>query len=106
MKRNEKIFNDLKMDTFLAIAAGLSFYVLCMVLPLVGPTGSRVEHALKNKVTFLSVLMATFILAATSTYKRIERRKLEKCSFPWFQGGLSAVCVLILVTLLFNGLAI
>ena len=39
--------------TALAVASGLSFFFLCMILPLVGPAGSRVEHAGQNKVVFL-----------------------------------------------------
>ena len=58
----------------LAIAAGFSFYVLCMVLPLVGPAGSRVPHAARNRATFLMVLLITLVLAGASTYVALQRR--------------------------------
>jgi len=90
----------------LAFSAGIFFYLLCMVMPLVGPTGSRVEHAGQNKATFLVLLLLTLLLAAASTYSRQGRRKLEGGALPWFSMGLSALCLVMLAIVLFNGFSI
>ena len=68
----------------LAVASGLSFFFLCMILPLVGPGGSRVDYAGQNKAVFLLVLFVTFILAALSTYSKLGRRKVDGSPRPWF----------------------
>lgn len=107
MERNEKnIARKPAMGMALAIAAGFSFYILCMILSLVGPTGSRVAHASKNKTTFLAVLVLTLVLAGASTYVAMQQRKAEGGSLPVFSMGLCVICILFLVILLFNGFAI
>lgn len=95
-----------KTGTALALASGLSFFSLCMVLPLVGPAGSRVEHAGKNQVAFLLVLLVTFALAGLATWSKLGRRKVDGGPLPWFSFGLCAVCVATLVVLLSGGFAI
>ena len=95
-----------KTGTTLAVTAGLSFFVLCMILPLVGPAGSRVEHAGKNQAAFIMVLLLTLTLSALSTYSKFGRRKIDGSPLPVFSVGLSTVCVLTLIVLLFGGFAI
>jgi ABC-type transport system involved in cytochrome c biogenesis permease component len=92
--------------TVLAVASGLSFFFLCMILPLVGPAGSKMEHAAKNKAAFLGVLMITFLLAALASYSKIGRRKVDGGSLPHWSLGLCLVCVLTLLVLLVDGFAI
>lgn len=92
--------------TILAVASGLSFFLLCMILPLVGPAGSRVEHAAKNQTAFTLVLLLTFVLAATSTYSKWGCRKKHAGGMPWFSMGLSAICILTFIVLFMGGFAI
>lgn len=110
MEQEQKYENDVLFKpatgTALAVASGLSFFFLCMILPLVGPAGSRVEHAGQNKVAFLAVLLVTFTLAALSAFSKLGRRKIDGSPRPFFSFGLCAVCVLTLVILLFDGFAI
>ncbi len=94
------------VGTALAVASSLSFFVLCMSLPLVGPAGSRVDHAAKNQAIFLLVLFVTFALAATAAYSKLGRRKVEGGPLPWFSFGLCGVCVLTLAVLLLGGFAV
>ncbi|MDF7824283.1 hypothetical protein P4B35_09695 [Pontiellaceae bacterium B12227] len=102
---NDVIFRPVT-GTVLAVASGLSFFFLCMILPLVGPAGSRVEHAAKNKVAFLAVLLVTFTLAALAAFSKLGRRKVDDSPLPLFSFGLCGVCILTLVILLFDGFAI
>lgn len=92
--------------TTLAVASGLSFFFLCMILPLVGPAGSRVEHAGQNQAVFLAVLLVTFVLAALSAYSKMGRRKVDGSPLPKVSFGLCVLCVLTLVVLLSGGFAI
>ena len=92
--------------TVLAVASGLSFFFLCMILPLVGPAGSKVEHAGKNKAAFLGVLVITFLLAALAACSKIGRRKVDGSSLPWWSLGLCLICILSLLVLLVDGFAI
>jgi uncharacterized membrane protein YidH (DUF202 family) len=94
------------LGTALAIASGFSFYILCMILSLVGPAGSRVPHAAKNKATFLSVLMVTLVLSGASVYVSVKKQKEQGGSLPRFPIGLCVTCILILFVVLFNGFAI
>ena len=92
--------------TILAVASGLSFFFLCMILPLVGPAGSRVEHADKNQTAFIFVLLLTFALAAASTRSKLGCRKNEGGPLPWFSIGLCTVCILTFFVLVVGGFKI
>ena len=92
--------------TILAVASGLSFFLLCMILPLVGPAGSRVEHAGKNKAAFILVLLLTLALAVASAWSKLGLRKSHGGAMPWFSLGLIAVCILTFIVLLMGGFAI
>ena len=92
--------------TILAVASGLSFFFLCMILPLVGPSGSRVEHAGKNKAAFIFVLLLTFALAAASTWSKLGCRKKNAGPLPWLSLGLIGVCIVTFIVLLIGGFSI
>jgi len=92
--------------TAFAVSAGISFFVLSMMLPLVGPAGSRVEHAAQNRALFVTVLLITMALSVLSSYARLQGRSERGGSLPWFSLGLCAVCIFTLITLLLNGFAI
>lgn len=101
-----KFLDRPQVGSVLAVASGLSFFFLCMILPLVGPAGSKVDHAAKNKAAFLGVLMVTFLLAALAAYSKMMRRKNDGAPLPLYSLGLCAVCILTLLLLLANGFAI
>ena len=102
---NNLLFKPI-IGTTLAVCAGLSFFFLCMILPLVGPAGSKVEHAAKNKEAFSSVLLVTFALAATATWSKLGRRKSDGAPLPIFSLGLCVVCILSFIVLMMGGFAI
>ena len=102
----EKFVAKPLVGSILAVASGLSFFFLCMILPLVGPAGSRVAHAAKNKAAFLGVLLVTFLLAAGASYSKMTRRKSDGTPLPLYSLGLCAICILTLLVLLANGFAI
>lgn len=95
-----------RLGSAFSIAAGISFYVLCMIFPLVGPSGSRVPHAMQNKLTFFAVLVLTLMLAGAAMYVSLQHRREQGGSLSRFPAILSAVCLLIFIIALFNGFAI
>ena len=92
--------------TTMAVAAGLSFFFLCMIRPLVGPSGSKVAHAAKNKSAFLGVLVVTFLLAAMATFSKMQQRKADGGPLPYWSLGLCGVCILTLFILIAGGFSI
>lgn len=90
----------------LAVASGLSFFFLCMILPLVGPAGNRVANAAKNKAAFTAALLTTLLLAGLATYSKLQARKSLGGPFPVYSAALCVVCVLTLIVLVAGGFAI
>ncbi|MEN7972633.1 MAG: hypothetical protein ABFR47_02240 [Verrucomicrobiota bacterium] len=103
---NGEIISRPLTGNILAVAAGLSFFFLCMILPLVGPAGSKVEHAGKNKAAFLSVLLLTFLLGVLASFSKIVRRKIDGGPLPYYSLGLCVICFLTLLVLLVDGFSI
>ena len=90
----------------LTVMSGLSFFFTCMLLPLVGPAGSRAPDADKNQLAFLGVLGLTFLLAALATGLKMNRRKEDQSPLPVWSLGLCAICVLLFALQLTGLLAI
>ena len=103
----EKIIKNPQTGTVLSVSAGFMFYVLCMMFPLIGPSGARVDNAKENQAAFLSVLVLSLLLSAASAYVSFKRRQLdEESRIARFPLVLSGVCLFIFVTLLLGGFAI
>ena len=92
--------------TAFSILAGLAFFLLCMLLPLVGPAGSQVEHASKNETIFLSWLSVTLVLSLASVLSRWERVRGENAPRPIYSLLLFITCIVILIIQLVDGFSI
>jgi len=92
--------------TTLGLLAAISFYVLCMLFPLIGPAGSKMAHAQKNKMVFLLVLLLTLLFALGAVYSKLTVRKTTKGKLPYGTIGLSILCLFILGILLMGGFTI
>lgn len=90
----------------LTVAAGLSFFFTCMLLPLVGRAGSSVPYADKNQISFLCVLGSTLLLAGLATWSKMSRRQEDQSPLPFWSLGLCVVCVLLFILQLTGLLAI
>ncbi|QHI68052.1 hypothetical protein [Tichowtungia aerotolerans] len=90
----------------LTVAAGLSFFFTCMLLPLVGRAGSSVPYAGKNQATFLGVLGTTLLLAVLATWAKFMRRSEDQSPLPLWSIGLCMICVLLFALQLTGLLAI
>ena len=87
----------------LSILAGLAFFLLCMLLPLVGPAGSQVEHASINKTIFLSWLGVTLLLSIGSVLSKWERVREENAPRPIYSLLLFITCIITLIIQLVGG---
>ena len=100
------------VGSVLTILSGLSFYLVCMILPLVGPAAAHgsgspgaatAAHYQQNFIAFLSVLLVSLALAVFALMSKLQRRKIDESPFPLYSAGLCIVCVL-LVFALFTGM--
>lgn len=91
---------DPVVGTVCTVASGLSFILVCMLLPLVGKSGSVTMHARENFLAFLAAVLLSLILAALATYAKIERRKLDGSPRPNFSIVLCILSGLLLLALL------
>ena len=95
------------VGNILAFASGVSFFLVCMALPLVGPAGSRVAHAGKNRMAFLSILLLTLLLSGAASYIKWQFRKTQPSApRPLATTGLCVLCLLMLVILFLGGFSI
>lgn len=90
----------------LTVAAGLSFFFTCTLLPLVGRAGASVPNADQNQRSFLSVLGFTLILSILASVAKIFRRSEDQSPLPFLSIGLCTVCVLLFFLQLTGLLAI
>lgn len=85
--------------TALTIAAGLSFLVVCMILPLVGKAGVQTVHASQNFNAFLVALLVSLVLSTGATVAKLARRHIDHSPLPWLSITLAGLCLLLLVSL-------
>ena len=100
------------VGSFFTILSALSFYLLCMILPIVGPAAAHgsgspgattAAHYPKNFRAFLIVLLISLALAVLALISKLKRRKIDQSPFPLYSVGLCVVCVF-LVFALFTGM--
>jgi len=99
-------FKKSATGSVLTVISGLSFFFTCMLLPLVGPAGSRAPDSELNQLAFLGVLGLTFLLAALATWAKMIRRREDQSPLPLWSLGLCAVCAVLFVLLKTGLLAI
>ncbi len=91
------------MGSALTIAAGLSFFAVCMLLPLVGKAGVQTVHAAKNYYAFLVALLVSLGFSVGASIAKLMRRNLDQSPFPYLSLLLTALNALLLISL-FAGL--
>ena len=95
----ENSFTRPEVGTALTAAAGLSFLFVCMILPLVGKSGSVTVHSRANTLAFLGALLLTAVLAALASLSKLQRRRLDQSPRPYFSLILCSLSVLLLLAL-------
>lgn len=109
---NLPFFERPVVGSFFTILSALSFYLVCMILPLVGPAAAHgsgspgataAANYHQNFVAFLTVLLISLALAVLALISKLQRRKIDQSPFPLYSAGLCAVCGF-LVFALFAGM--
>lgn len=95
-----------EIGTTLTILSGLAFLLLSMFLPLVGKAGAKTAHYATNYTAFLLLLLLTLGLSGLAIKSKLDRRKIDGSPFPLMSSLLGALCVLLLIALLFGLLKI
>ncbi len=104
---------DERVGLALAVAAGLGFLLVCMILPLVGPAAARgsgspgatrAPYYALNCATFLSAVLVTLLLAAGAAGSKMQRRQTAGGPLPWISLGLCGVCVFLVIAFLAGAL--
>ena len=85
------------VGSFLTVLAAVCFLVQLMILPLVGPCGSRAPHRFCNLAAFLGMLAVTGTVSVAATVSKFRRRKIDGSPLPAFSLGLCVGCLVILV---------
>jgi hypothetical protein len=90
------------IGSFFTILSGVSFFFLCMILPIVGPAavhgsgspGAGPTPALaKNYMAFTAVLIVSLAIAGLAVFSKMERRKIDGSPLPLYSVGLLALLV-------------
>ena len=101
------------VGTLFTVLSGLSFLILMMILPIVGPAASqgsgspgayRAPWYTSNVIWFLSVLFVSFLLAVMAVVSKMERRKVDESPMPYLSVGLCGICILLLIALITGAL--
>ena len=115
MAKVEKIekglsLEDPKVAHWLTLAAGLGFYILCILIPMVGPAAAHgsgspgakaAPYYHQNFVLFLMVLLVTLGIAGVATVSRLRvREAVGGGPLPKVAIGLTLACAFLLVALL------
>lgn len=95
----ESSFTRPEVGTALTAASGLSFLFVCMILPLVGKSGSVTVHSRANTLAFLGALLLTVVLAGLASMSKLQRRRVDQSPLPYFSLILCCLSVLLLLAL-------
>ncbi|MCO5044099.1 MAG: hypothetical protein J5I99_06970 [Verrucomicrobia bacterium] len=88
------------VGSVLTIAAGLSFFVVCMLLPLVGKAGVQTVHAQENFFAFLTALLISLLFSLAATAVKMARRRQDQSPMPYLSILLTGLNILLLISLL------
>lgn len=95
-----------RLGEALAIGGLVGFLFICMILPLVGKAGTRVEWTVPNSRAFASAVLGTLLLAALASASKWKQMKAGRGGIPKACLALAGVCVFILLALAGGFLAI
>jgi predicted transporter len=99
MQRIRATFAHPVTGSTLTVLSGLSFLLVCMLLPMVGPAGAATPHAARNHQVFSTILLLALVLSGFAIASKIARRRRDQSPPPWLSMTLSVVLALLFVAL-------
>lgn len=84
----------------LSVLSGLSFLLVGMLLPMVGPAGAATPHAAQNRGTFANILVGFLLLSGLAVASKLLRRSRDGSPLPVFSIALCATGILLVFALL------
>ena len=91
------------VGTWLTVLSGLSFLVVCMLLPMVGAAGSATTFATQNRNSFAFYVFVSLVLSLAAIASKMARRAIDRSPLPISSFALCGLTSFILVAL-FTGL--
>ena len=88
------------------IFSSVSFFILCMLLPLVGPAGSKVAHSMENKMVFLIFLIMSIIFVLLTFISKNLQAKEAGVYIPKYLIILLILNILTLLIFLLDGFSL
>ena len=101
--RKPGFFANALVGTTFTVLSGLSFLVVCMLLPMVGAAGNAAPFAEQNRRAFAIFLLVSLALSLLAIGSKLARRKVDQSPRPAFSFALCALTTLLLVAL-FTGM--
>jgi predicted transporter len=99
MQRVRAIFAHPVTGSTLTVLSGLSFLLVCMLLPMVGLAGAATPHAAHNHQVFSTILLMTLALSGFAIASKVARRRRDQSPPPWFSMALGVVLALLWIAL-------
>ena len=87
------------VGTTLTVVSGLSFLVVCMLLPLVGQAGVKTEFAAQNRVSFAAFCIFSLVLSLLAIGSKLSRRYIDGSPPPMSSIVLAILSTLLLIAL-------
>lgn len=94
------------LGSTLTVLSGLSFLILCVLLPMVGQAGAATSFADQNKARFTMFLLVSMILSILAILSKSARRGIDQSPRPYFSYGMLGLTVLLFVALYANWLEV
>lgn len=87
------------VGTSLTVGSGLSFLLVCMLLPMVGPAGSVTPFARANHISFTCYLLLALALSILAIVSKVARRRRDGSPLPLLSMVLCGLCLVLLAAL-------
>lgn len=92
--------------TFLTVLSGLSFLVVCVLLPLVGPAGAATPFAAENRRAFALYVVLSLLFSLGAIVSKLTRRRIDRSPLPVSSLALCGLNLFLLVALVSGLLSI
>ena len=94
------------IGTTFTVLSGLSFLLVCILLPMVGPAGAATMFAAQNTQAFTIYVLISLVLSLAAIGSKTSRRAIDGSPLPISSMALCGLDILLLIALYANLLRI